>query len=180
MRCGTAYNERHHLWLHYTINQKPPLQVYLSTTRSCRRFISFSTHSGGKHLYYTKTPDFCKKIARYNKNIKVCVFICFLSPVYRTYYKATIKSSTSVRRGYYKALYTRLSDNCIIVIQIVIQSGHRTTIFVKQRKRSHNKKEQVRVGITCSHTFIIHQLNYCFKPFSCSFLLTSIITASYR
>ena len=44
------------------------------------------------------------------KDIKVCVFVCLLSPFYRTYYKASIKFSTSVERGYYKELHTRLSD----------------------------------------------------------------------
>ncbi len=45
-----------------------------------------------------------------------------LSPVYRTYYKAAIKVSTPVKRGYSKARHTRLSDNFITVIQLVIQS----------------------------------------------------------
>lgn len=43
----------------------------------------------------------------------IILILLYLSPFYRTYYKATIKSSTSVKRGYYKALHTRLSDNCI-------------------------------------------------------------------
>ena len=44
-----------------------------------------------------------------------------LSPFYRTYYKATIKTSTPVWRGYSKARHTRLSDNFITVAQLVIQ-----------------------------------------------------------
>lgn len=44
-----------------------------------------------------------------------------LSPFYRTYYKATIKAPPSVWRGYCKAYRTRLSDNCVTVIQIVIK-----------------------------------------------------------
>ena len=43
----------------------------------------------------------------------IILILLYLSPVYRTYYKATIKLSTSVERGYYKALHTRISDNCI-------------------------------------------------------------------
>lgn len=34
----------------------------------------------------------------------------FLSPFYRTYYKVAIKTSTSIKRGYYKARHSRLSD----------------------------------------------------------------------
>ena len=34
----------------------------------------------------------------------------FLSPFYRTYYKVTIKTSASVKRDYYKARHSRLSD----------------------------------------------------------------------
>ena len=37
----------------------------------------------------------------------IILILLYLSPVYRTYYKAIIKLSTSVERGYYKALHTR-------------------------------------------------------------------------
>ena len=37
----------------------------------------------------------------------------FLSDSYRTYYKASINVSTTVERGYYKALHTRLSDKIL-------------------------------------------------------------------
>ena len=37
----------------------------------------------------------------------IILILLYLSPVYRTYYKATIKTSISVKRGYYKALHTR-------------------------------------------------------------------------
>ena len=43
----------------------------------------------------------------------IILILLYLSPFYRTYYKATIKASASVKRGYYKALHTHLSDNCI-------------------------------------------------------------------
>ena len=43
----------------------------------------------------------------------IILILLYLSPVYRTYYKATIKLSTTVECCYYKALHTRISDNCI-------------------------------------------------------------------
>ena len=43
----------------------------------------------------------------------IILILLYLSPVYRTYYKATIKLSTSVECCYYKALHTRISDSCI-------------------------------------------------------------------
>ena len=52
----------------------------------------------------------------------IILTLLYLSPFYRAYYKATIKTSTTVERGYYKARYARLSDNCITVIQIVAKS----------------------------------------------------------
>ena len=43
----------------------------------------------------------------------IILILLYLSPVYRPYYKATIKLSTTVECCYYKALHTRISDNCI-------------------------------------------------------------------
>ena len=43
----------------------------------------------------------------------IILILLYLSPVYRTYYKATLKTSISVKRGYYKARNTHLSENCI-------------------------------------------------------------------
>ena len=43
----------------------------------------------------------------------IILILLYLSPVYRTYYKATIKTSTSVRRGRCKERNTSLSDICI-------------------------------------------------------------------
>ena len=40
----------------------------------------------------------------------IILILLYLSPFYRTYYKATIKTFTSVKRGYYKARHSRLSD----------------------------------------------------------------------
>ena len=43
----------------------------------------------------------------------IILILLYLSPFYRTYYKATIKTSISVKRGYYKARNTHLSEDCI-------------------------------------------------------------------
>ena len=43
----------------------------------------------------------------------IILILLYLSPFYRTHYKATIKDPTSVESCYYKARHTRLSDNCI-------------------------------------------------------------------
>lgn len=61
----------------------------------------------------------------------------FLSDIYRTYYKATIKASTSVKRGYYKARHTRLSDNCITVIQIVTKLVIKLVTFMSPTYNYH-------------------------------------------
>ena len=43
----------------------------------------------------------------------IILILLYLSPFYRTYYKATIKTSTYVKRGHCKERNTSLSDICI-------------------------------------------------------------------